>query len=267
MATPLIPYPPVDLAGDAHVDAVVTLVMAALFVCALGYAFYSLARTGRPVVLLMLIGGGCMMLMEPMVDTTAGVWFASSSRMFLHGWGRSIPLWVCLTYFVYFGVGSAILWQLMEKGITARQIWMIYLGEIAADVLLETIVLGTGIYTYYGDQPLLMGRFPFWWAAVNALISLSSAFAVRQIAGRWEGWRQIGIVPVMLCASAGANAAAGWPAWFVINSGLGPMWTQIGGVASVAIALSCVALIAGRVATGSKAATSASPSTRRLEIA
>lgn len=267
MTTPLIPYPPVDLAGDAHVDAVVTLVIGTLFACALGYALYSLVRTGRPVVLLMLIGGGCMMLMEPMVDTTAGVWFASSSRMFLHGWGRSIPLWVCLTYFVYFGVGSAILWQLMEKGITARQIWMIYFGEIAADFLLETIVLGTGIYTYYGDQPLLVGRFPFWWGIVNALVSLTAAFAVRQVAGRLEGWRQIGIVPVMLCASAGANAAAGWPAWFVINSGLGPVWTQIGGLASVAIAFTCVALIAGSVASRSGAAARGGAAGRHFEIA
>lgn len=243
----LIPYPPTDLAGDPHVDGIVVLVMGALFLCALGYALFSLARTRSPVVLLMFIGGGCMMLMEPLVDTTAGVWFAESSRMFLHGWGRAIPLWVCLTYFVYFGVGSAVLWQMMQRGVSARTIWTIYLCEVLADFVLESVVLGTGIYTYYGDQPLLIGRFPLWWAAVNALISLTSAYAVTQVTRRAEGWQLLLIVPVMVCASAGANAAAGWPAWYVINSGLGPVLTQLGGLASVAIACSIVAMVARSV--------------------
>lgn len=253
MQTPLIPYPPLNLPGDPAVDRIAILVMGTLFLAVLAYALIRLVRTKSPVVLLMLIGGGCMMVMEPMVDTTAGVWFAQSSQMLLYGWGRAIPLWVCLTYFVYFGVGSSILWQLMERGITARQLWLIYLVEVLADFILETVVLNTGIYRYYGAQPLLIGYFPLWWGAVNSLISLTSAYAVWLLTREVGGWRLIAIIPVMLCASAGANAAAGWPAWYVINSDLGPVITQIGGLTSLAIAGSIVGLIARRVSVASKA--------------
>ena len=242
------PLPPTMLTADPSVDRVVMGVMAALMLAALTFAIVDLLRSGRPVVLMLFIAGGCMMVMEPMVDTVAGCWFAANSLRAYVGWGRPIPIWVCLTYFVYFGVGSALIWMMMRRGASVRHIWLFYAGEILADVVLETVLLGKGIYTYYGHQPLMLAGFPLWWAAVNALVSMMAALATYEIARRVDGWRLLLIVPATLCASAAANAAAGWPSWFVINSDVGPVWTQIGGLASVAIAFSIVQLIARYVA-------------------
>jgi hypothetical protein len=134
-------------------------------------------------MLLLILGGGCMMAMESMVDTVAACCFAVDSKIAFVGWGRPIALWVCLTYFAYFGLGGGVIWIAMQRGARAL-------------------------------------------AGARLLLS----------------------IPAVLCTSAAANAAAGWPSWFVINGDLGPLWTQIGGLASIGIACAIVQVLATLVA-------------------
>jgi hypothetical protein len=221
---------------DVASDHTTITVMACLWAAALIFAAVHWIRSRQPVVMLLFLAGGCMMAMEPMVDTVAACWFAANSKIAFIGWGRPMPVWLCLTYFVYFGVGSGVVWIAMQRGISRAGIWMFFVGEMAGDFVLETVILRTGLYTYYGHQPLLIGNFPLWWAPVNALVSVTCATLALYAARLLSGWRLLLVVPGSLCASAAANAAAGWPSWFVINSDVGPVWTQIGGLATVAIA-------------------------------
>ena len=95
---------------------------------------------------------------------------------------------------------------------------------------------------------MLIGAFPLWWASVDALISITAAAVTFEIARRVDGWRLIVIVPATVCASAAANAAAGWPAWFVINSNVGTIVTVADGLLSVVFACAAIVLISRRVA-------------------
>lgn len=245
---PLAPVPPVLMQVAPGPEHIITLVMATLTTAAFLFALVHWYRSGRPIVMLLFLAGGCMMVMEPMVDTVSGCWFAADSTLGFVGWGRPIPLWVCLTYFAYFGIGAAVIWIGMQRGLTRVQIWYFFLGEVLADTVLESVLLRVGLYTYYGNQPLSIGGFPLWWAAVNALVSVVAAAVTLQVARRLNGWKVIALIPVLLSTSAAANAAAGWPAWFVINSDVGPIWATIGGLVSCAIAFACVAVIAALVA-------------------
>ncbi len=246
---PLAPMPPVSMQVAPGPDRITMAVMATLMAAAFLFAVVHWMRTGRPIVMMLFLAGGCMMVMEPMVDTVAGCWFAANSTIAFIGWGRPIPVWVCLTYFAYFGIGGAIIWIALRRGLTRAQIWYFYCGEIAADIVLESILLRTGLYTYYGNQPLTIGGFPLWWTAVNALVSVAAAVVTLHLAPRLRGWRLLALIPALLSTSAAANAAAGWPAWFVINSDVGPIWATIGGVASCALAFAMIDLIARLVAT------------------
>lgn len=245
---PLVPPPPINIHVVASSDHTTMTVMACLWAAAFLFALIHWVKSGRPVVMLLFLAGGCMMIMEPLVDTVAACWFAADSKIAFIGWGRPIPVWVCLTYFVYFGVGSGVIWIGMRRGLTRAQIWMFFVGEMAADFVLETVILRTGLYTYYGHQPLLIGNFPLWWAGVNALVSVAAATMTFYVARSLSGWRLLLLIPGTLCTSAAANAAAGWPAWFVINSDVGPVWTQIGGLASIGLACAIVHTITTVVA-------------------
>jgi hypothetical protein len=50
-----------------------------------------------------------------------------------------------------------------------------------------------------------------------------------------NGWRQLLVIPVALTVSAAGNTIAGWPSWFVINTDVGFLWTQVGGLATFAL--------------------------------
>lgn len=229
-------------------DHVVTLVMAALTLAAVVFAIVDWVRGGRPVVALLLLAGGCMAIFEPMVDTVGGCWFPLKSTIAYYGWGRPMPVWLCLTYFVYFGLGGGAIWMIMRRGISRSWVWGLFIAAMLADVLLETILLRFNLYTYYGWQPLLLGAFPLWWAPVNALVPVVAAAVTLKIERIVRGWGLIVLAPALLSASAAVNAAVGWPAWFVINSNVGPVLTQVGGLAAFALAFTLVHFIALAIA-------------------
>lgn len=233
---PTPPNVPLPVGGDIPV----TIVMSTLVLIAFSFAVIHWLKSGRPVVMLMFLAGGCMCLLEPMVDTVGGCWFPSTSMIAYWGWGRPLPVWLCLTYFAYFGVGAAVIWIAMKRGVSRRTIWLIFLGEMITDFVLETILLQFDLYTYYGHQPLMVGSFPLWWAAVNALITVTAATVVFYMARFLKGWGLLAIVPALLSTSAAVNAAAGWPSWFVVNTDVGPILTQVGGLATFALACGIV---------------------------
>lgn len=225
-------------------DHATTLVMAALAAAVLVFALVDWARSGRPVVALLFLAGGGMAVMEPMVDTVGACWFPVNSTIAYYGWGRPMPVWLCLTYFVYFGLGGGVMWMAMRRGIGRAEIWGLFVAAMLADVVLETVLLRANLYAYYGWQPLRLGAFPLWWAPVNALVPLVAAAATLMVERVLAGWGLVLLLPALLCASAAANAAVGWPSWFVINSNVGPLLTDLAGLATFVLAFALVHLLA-----------------------
>ena len=208
----MLPVPPAGLVVSPGVESTVTLIMAILLAVAFVFAIWHWLKSGRPVVLLLLIAGGGMMVMEPLVDTVGGCWFAPNSTFGLHAYGRGVPVWVCLNYFDYFGIGGGLIWMAMQRGITRMQLHFIFLALIASDIVLEITLLHFGPYLYYGHQPLVVANFPLWWAPVNALVAIASAAMVYNLAASQSGFGLFLIIPAVLSVSAASNAAAGWPA-------------------------------------------------------
>jgi hypothetical protein len=112
----------------------------------------------------------------------------------------------------------------------------LFLAGIVGDFVLEATLLHFDTYVYYGWQPLVVLKFPLWWGPVNSLITMiAGAVILRFERVLTTGWRQLLIIPVALTISAAGNTIAGWPSWLVINTNVGFLWTQVGGVATFAL--------------------------------
>lgn len=245
----LTPQPPLDMLVDPTVDLRINLIVGSFALIALIFSLVHWAKSKRPTVLMLFFAGGSMAVFEPMVDTVGACWFPINSLTAFTAWGRPLPVWLVLSYFFYFGIGVSAMWIAMTRGVTRGQVWMMFIAGIFGDLIFEKTLLLYDPYIYYGWQPLLWGKFPLWWAPVNALVPLLAAAAVYRMAPLLQGWRIVLIVPIGLTASAVANAAAGWPSWTVINTDVGFVWTQVGGLLSVALAFWFTSLIAMAVAT------------------
>jgi hypothetical protein len=223
----------------------VTVVMAVFAVGALAFSLLHWRRTRNPMFLLLLVSGGCMMLMEPAVDTVGGCWFPKiHSWVVFTAWGRPIPLWLCLAYFFYFGILGGVFWAIIRRGVTRGQVWALFALGMAGDFVLETVLLHFNTYIYYGGQPLRVLKFPLWWAPVNSVIVVVLAATIVRLEPLLAGRRQLLVIPLAVSVSAALNCAAGWPSWFVINSHVGAVPRQLGGLATFALAGWFVSLIA-----------------------
>lgn len=245
----LTPQPPLDMAVDKTAEFGITVALAGLVALALVLSIIDWLRTGRPLVLLLMVSGGAIMVFEPMVDTVGACWFPSNSWTAFSAWGRPLPIWLCLAYFFYFGIATSVIWKALRKGLTRLQIWLVFCAAMLGDLIFETVLLTMKPYVYYGYQPLMLGRFPLWWMAVNAAIPLLLAALIYQFDYYFRGWRTAAVIPLALTTSAAVNAAAGWPSWLVINTNLGWIWTQIGGMATFLAACAAVKLLTVVVAT------------------
>jgi hypothetical protein len=102
----------------------------------------------------------------------------------------------------------------------------------------------TGVYVYYGNQPLRIVEYPVWWAPVNIAMPIVAATAIHLARRSLVGWRILAVFPIVLMADGGVNGATAWPAWIVLNTpGLPNVVVQLGGVLTIAFAVLLVWLV------------------------
>jgi hypothetical protein len=248
----LLPSPPFSAAVSYQAELTVTMLFAAIALAALVYSLVDWRRSGKPSFLLMFVAGGAMFIVEPMIDTVGGCWFPANSFVTFTAYGRPMPVWLCLTYFFYFGIGVGVVWRMMNRGLSRVQLWSFYFGAIVADVVEEILLLHFKVYMYYGLQPLEIFRFPLWWCAVNGLTTMAAAAVVYRYQDYlMKGWRQLQVIPVVLTVSTAVNCMLGWPSWMAINTPVSLMVTQLAGVGSFCLSLWFMSLVVKAVATES----------------
>jgi hypothetical protein len=229
----LLPQPPFGALVDPAVEFWVTTANIIAGFLGTAYAVYDWRRSGKPTFLLLLLGGAAMTSIEPFIDTVGGCWFPPTAWTAFKTYGRPIPVWLIFSYISYFGIGMGVMWRLMRKGLSRGQLWALYLGGIAADCLLEMVLLQFKPYMYYGRQPLMVLGFPLWWAAINALTPMAAAVLVFRYENYLtRSWRQLLILPMSIAVTMAVNAMVGWPSWMAINTPVPQPITQLGGVAS-----------------------------------
>ena len=175
-------------------------------------------RTGRPTMLLLTIGGGVCCLNESLVDLLGHCYFPThGGTMGQTLFGRTVPIWVDITYAIFFGTFPFLLSELLKRGTSRRNMWGAIIAFWFANSILEVPLLSTHLYVYYGDQPFKVARFPIEWLTINVLGAFLAAVIAARGSSFFRGRRQLWLLLVPL-ASYFASWVVDMPAFWAVNS-------------------------------------------------
>lgn len=170
----------------------------------------------------LLIGGALAVFIEPIVDVLGLVYFPhEGSWGVFRAFNVTIPAFLLPVYAWYVGGQAFLTYRVIEKGVTTKGLFKIWLILAISNGILETPGLLMGVYTYYGAQPFQLFGFPWWWTFCNALMPITAAVLAFKLRPLLLGWRLALLIPIVPMADALVNGAVSWPTWLALNSGLG----------------------------------------------
>jgi hypothetical protein len=203
----------------AHIwaDAVIGAVAIVLFVL----AAIEFRRTGSPLGLLLLIGGGIALLNEPVDDILGLVWHPRPGQNTVLNTIGPVPLWGLPTYIIFFGgIPWLLLRELRRCRFTIRKFWIGVGLTFVADLLIEVPLLQTDLYTYYshGDVPMAIAGFPVYWLFINTTGPILCAAILFQASDYFTGWRTPLVLLLPLAADAACSIVVGLPVYSALHT-------------------------------------------------
>jgi len=234
----LLPIPPEDAVVNSPISNTVAIVFTVIGGLSIIYAIFDWVKTRKPISLLLLTGGALAFFIEPMLDVLGACWHPVIGQQTVFTlMGRQIPLWLFPTYAAYFGIQPLLLYKLWSNGMKSAHIWLAFIVPVIVDIVLEETLMHWNVYFYYGHQPLILIKFPVWWAAANSAGVLAAALLTLRLVPRLKGMSQLVIPLITPFAYAGVFAVIALPAVNVINSDFPDWSTQLGGCLTVLIGL------------------------------
>lgn len=237
--TPLSGYPQPQSSWQVHpaINATLTVLF---FVVLAGFVVYAarLWRRGHgPAGLLLLVGGTAAFAIEPILDTLGMCFHPRNQPIVWDILGRPDPLF-CLTIYMFWTGGCALLvWRALENGMGRRHLWILYGAAFLSDVLLETVCLKLNAWYYYGNQPLRILDFPWWYASANAGFAVIGGVVLYVLGERLRGWGSLIAVCVPGISIIVSYAIAAWPTWAALNTTLPTVAIQPAGLAIAILGL------------------------------
>jgi hypothetical protein len=244
--------PPIHMVMPGGAQAVFTFAnIVPLLVIAIVAVRYARAhRTAVPFCL--LVGGLASVLLEPIVDVLGLCWFPSHGQWTaFRAFGVSIPLYMVPVYAWFVGGQAFLLYWWFQRGVTKRQLFLIWGGIALVNAAVEIPGLWIHVYAYYGAHPFTVLRFPLWWVFCNTLMPMTAATFAYKLAPVLRGWRLALLVPLVPMSDGLANGAVSWPTWLALNSGHGYGLTYPAAIVSLGLSAIAVYILSMIVATDS----------------
>lgn len=208
---------------------------------------------------LFLLGGLLCTLNEPIVDALGKCWFpAVGSDVFIKAWGVSVPMFALPVYFWYMGGQAFLAYRLFERGVNTRGVFSLYVLGAVTNMCLEIPALQFDLYTYYGNQPFVLAKFPMWWVFVNALMPMMMAAVIYRLEFLLIGVRRLLVIPLVWMLGAATNGLVGAPVWVALNSDASALVTHLAALCSLGMGLMTCYGISLLVAKDARSRTSAS---------
>jgi hypothetical protein len=244
--------PPVHMVMPHGAQAVFTIanVIPLAVVAIVAFRYARAHRTALPFCL--LAGGLASVLLEPIVDVLGLCWFPANGQWTaFQAFDVSIPLYMLPVYAWFVGGQAFLLYWWLQRGVTKRQLFLIWVGIALVNAAVEIPGLWIRVYTYYGDQPFSVLRFPLWWTFCNTLMPMMAAAFAYKLAPVLRGWRLALLIPLVPMSDGLANGAVSWPTWLALNSGHGYGLTYPAAVVSLGLSAIAVYVLSMVVATDS----------------
>ena len=171
---------------------------------------------------LILIGGGFLCsLLEPMLDLLGHLRWANDLPFYVFtNFGIDIPLLIPFCYAAFLGLEPYFIYQLFKRGVTVKQVMLIYVAAGLSDALMETPGLLLHVYEYYGVQPYTFLGFPYWWAFINGASFMTIGFFIWYLEPRLKGWHRALFLVIPPCGMMIAYFSVGWVHILALNSNL-----------------------------------------------
>jgi len=234
---PAPPYMVFPRTPQTIAEVVLWIVVVAL----VAFAVHQWRRTGSPLGLALLAGGGIALFNEPLDDILGLVHHPRPGQDVVFETMGPIPHWGLPTYIIFFGgIAYVLLLELRRLTFTPRAFWTGIAITFVADLLIEMPLLHFRLYTYfgYGQVPMSIGGFPLYWLFINTTGPILCAAILFAAPGYFTGWRAVLVLFLPLVTDAGCSAAVGLPVYNALHMPGASAWvTLAGALASCAIGL------------------------------
>lgn len=240
-----IPQPPTHLEMPKTAETVFNIFIFIPLGIALAIAVRHLVGGKGPLLLYCIIGGGFAALFEPIVDVLGLVYLKEENAFGTFTiLDRTMPLYICFVYPWYVGGLGYLAYKLFERGVTMRDLFIIWAVDAVVDVFLESPGIIMDTYLYYGHQPLNIWGFPLWWAFVNPVMPMVAGALIYKLRPHLVGWKLAGVIALIPMADGIANGATAWPMWMTLNQAdVSYVWTYLAAFATLGLCLFSVWIV------------------------
>lgn len=245
-----LPQPPINDAMPKTAETIFNVFIFIPLGAALAIAFRQLRQGRGPLLLYCIIGGALAASCEPVVDVLGLVFLKEHNALGTFTiLGRTMPLYICFVYPWYVGGLGYLAYRLFKRGVTARDLFVLWAVDFVIDAALETPGILAHSYLYYGHQPFNIWGFPLWWGFVNPLMPMIAGAALYHLLPRLGGWRMAAVIVIIPMADLIGNATSAFPVWMALNqSDVSYGWSYLAGFVCLGLALFTVWIVAQCVA-------------------
>ena len=241
-----IPQPPVDAVMPKTAETIFNIFIFIPLGIALALAVRKLVKGQGPLLLYCIIGGALAACFEPVVDVLGLVFLKEQGALGTFTvLGRTMPLYICFVYPWYVGGLGYLAYKLFKRGVTMRDLFVLWAADFLVDVVLESPGILAGTYLYYGHQPFNIWGFPLWWGFVNPVMPMVAGALIFHIRPHLNTpWKLPAVIACIPMADGIANGATAWPMWAALNQAdVSYVWTYLASFFTLGLALFSVWII------------------------
>jgi hypothetical protein len=189
----------------------------------------------EPLGFVLLIGAALTSVLEPILDVLGMAFHPRNQPILFETFGRPMPVWVLPLYTFYMSAFTMLVWRALERGAGRKTLWRFFLGFCLFDFVMESIGIPLKVWVYYGNQPLRVWNFPWWWAPCNAGGPVLAGIVLYCLRRKLSGWRTIVLVCLAPISFMVSYAIVAWPTWAVLNTRLPAVVTWPAGAVTLAL--------------------------------
>ncbi|MCV7102850.1 hypothetical protein [Mycobacterium palustre] len=213
---------------------------------ALALALRKLFKGGGPLLLYCILGGALAAGFEPVVDVLGLVFLKERGALGTFTiLDRTMPLYICFVYPWYVGGLGYLAYKLFTRGVTMRDLFLLWATDFLVDIFLESPGILAGTYLYYGHQPFNLWGFPLWWGFVNPVMPMVAGALIFHLRPHLDtAWKLPAVIACIPMADGIANGATAAPMWAALNQAdVSYVWTYLASFVTLGLALFSVWII------------------------
>lgn len=193
-----------------------------------------------------LLGGLLAFGFEPVLDSVAHILYPLGSPLTVVTiFDATIPAFVVLAYIFWVGAGAFMLMRWLETGPSGARIVRTFLVFCLVEPLFEYPAVLSKALLYYGDQPLKVFGYPWYWSFGNTGAVFIAAYVLLIARPHLRGAGGFAVAALIPALSyCGVSAMGSWPVWIAINSEAPIAVIWLAGAVAIMLHVSLVRLMA-----------------------